>query len=124
MKFLRLLFSLALLVFAGLFSCKENENEKLLPGKWSGVEWLIDGQPSTYAVTSTSFEFLPDGSYQYRYQDRIEKGSFYLSGNELYTTPEGGVKMMVKLRKLTADSLIFDMNRGGQAESLTLVRQH
>ena len=52
----------------------------------------------------------------------IENGKYYITNNELYTTPDGGTKMMVKITKLTQDSLVFDMNRGGQAETLTLLR--
>jgi hypothetical protein len=51
-----------------------------------------------------------------------EKGTYYINGNELFTTPDGGTKMMVKLDKLTTDSLVMHMNRGGTSETLTLIR--
>ena len=40
----------------------------------------------------------------------------------LFTKPAGEKEIMVKIAKLTGDSLIFDMNRSGQSETLILTR--
>ena len=41
----------------------------------------------------------------------------------LFTKPEGQAEIMVKISKLTNDSLVFDMNRGGTVEVLTLLKK-
>ena len=114
------LFSFFLLTL--LLSCTQSENDKLIIGQWTGIEWLIEGQPSTHTPGDAIFTFDSLGLYTFTYQDNTEKGSYYIANNQLFTTPEGGIKMMVKIPKLTRDTLIFDMNRGGQSEKLTLVR--
>ncbi|HJW29557.1 MAG TPA: hypothetical protein VJ508_09950, partial [Saprospiraceae bacterium] len=61
--------------------------------------------------------------YTFTYADHAEKGNYFVSNHQLFTTPEGGIKMMVKVIRLTADTMVFDMNRGGQAEQLTLAKK-
>jgi hypothetical protein len=46
-----------------------------------------------------------------------------VDGDKLYTHAEGQQEIMVKIIKLTADSLTFDMNRGGVSEKLFLKRE-
>ena len=41
----------------------------------------------------------------------------------LFTTALKQNEIMVKIMKLTKDSLVFDMNRGGQPETLTLLKK-
>lgn len=105
-----------------LFACQQPIDKKMLIGDWKGAQWLIQGQTADYDATSTFFSFQEDGTYTYRYTDMEEKGKYFVSRNELITTPDGGIKMMVKLEKLTSDSLVMNMNRGGTSETLTLVR--
>jgi hypothetical protein len=107
---------------AMLSSCTEKIDKKLLPGVWKGAEWIVAGVQDEIDASSASFSFQPDGQYTYTYNDAVEKGKYYVTNGELYTTPDGGTKMMVKITTLTQDSLVFNMNRGGQAETLTLVR--
>ena len=116
-----LLSSFFLLLF--FLSCTQSENDKLIIGQWTGTEWLTEGQPSGHSPGDAVFTFDETGNYSFQYRDNIEKGTFYVNNNQLFTTPEGGIKMMVKIPKLTEDTLIFDMNRGGQAEKLTLIRK-
>jgi Lipocalin-like domain len=104
------------------YSCMERADVKLLHGQWKGVQWLVEGLPGEFDPSTTVFDFQPDGMYTYSYNDAVETGKYFVSNNELFTTPDGGVKMMVKIEKLTADSLVFRMNRGGQAETLKLIR--
>ncbi len=106
-----------------LTSCKKSENKNLIIGHWTGTEWLVEGHPSTHIPEDATFTFDDTGNYTYAYAGNIEKGDYFISNNQLFTTPEGGIKMMVKVIKLTQDTLVFDMNRGGQAERLTLVRK-
>jgi hypothetical protein len=103
-------------------ACKPSEKDRVIEGQWYGADWTINGQPAGYNVGQVAFQFNPDGTYQYAYQDLEESGVYFITGQELYTTPDGGTKIMVKLKTLTADTLQMEMNRGGQLELLTLTR--
>lgn len=113
---------MCLLLLGVLTSCFETVDKGLLLGKWQGVEWTVEGQPGAIDATQASFHFMEDGTYTYMYGENSERGTYYTSYQELYTTPDGGIKMMVKIQKLTSDSLIFEMNRGGQGEKLVLLK--
>ncbi|MEP6793002.1 MAG: lipocalin family protein [Saprospiraceae bacterium] len=113
---------LLLASFTFLFSCNNGEQNKMILGKWTGIEWLVNGHPSSHTPGEAIFTFNEEGLYTFEYAGSVENGKYYVNNNELFTTPEGGIKMMVKIPKLTQDTLIFDMNRGGQSERLTLKR--
>lgn len=113
---------LILSVAFSIVACQHAIDKKMLLGEWKGAQWLIEGQTADYDATSTFFSFRDDGTYTYRYTDMEEKGKYFVSRDELITTPDGGIKMMVRIEKLTSDSLVMNMNRGGTAETLTLVR--
>ena len=106
-----------------LSSCSHSENEKLISGSWQGTEWLVNGQPSGRNVQQTAFSFDDKGQYSFDYGDAKETGTYKVENDMLFTTPQGQNEMMVKILKLTKDSLVFDMNRGGTRETLTLVRK-
>ena len=107
-----------------IFSCKTNtESNKLIVGNWSGTEWLINGKPSDLDVHNTRFTFNDKGEYTYEYSGNKEKGTYKIENDRLFTKPVGEQEIMVKIMKLTKDSLVFDMNRGGQPESLTLIKK-
>ncbi|MDB5201305.1 MAG: hypothetical protein JWQ27_714 [Ferruginibacter sp.] len=105
-----------------LFSCSEKENNKLIVGKWTGTEWLINGQPSNRNTAATIFNFDEKGGYTFSYAGTEEKGTYKVENNMLFTKPAGEQEIMVKINKLSKDSLVFDMNRSGTAEILTLLR--
>ena len=104
-------------------SCNSSENNKLIVGKWSGSEWLIDGKASGRDVAGTQFVFDSTGKYTYEYSGSKEEGTYKVENNMLFTKPANQTEMMVKIVKLTRDSLVFDMNRSGVAETLTLLRK-
>lgn len=106
-----------------LMACGPTADKKLLHGQWKGAEWVMVNQPGTIDASLVSFSFGTDGRYTYTYNEAVEQGDYFVSNNELYTTPDGGTKMMVKIELLTSDSLRFRMNRGGTSELLTLVKQ-
>ncbi|HUM53578.1 MAG TPA: lipocalin family protein [Chitinophagales bacterium] len=110
-------------LFLITFSCSNSEEKKLLIGDWNGAEWLVGGNPSDYDAKQVHFTFKTDGGYSSDFGGDKEKGTYLLRDNSLYTTPEGQLEIMVKIQKLTSDSLVFDMNRSGQAETLTLIRK-
>ncbi|MGG9971965.1 lipocalin family protein [Ferruginibacter sp. SUN002] len=106
-----------------LISCGDTTNNKLIIGSWQGAEWLVNGQPSDNNAKATSFTFNEKGDYTFNYGGVIEKGTYKVENAMLFTTPEKQQEIMVNITKLTNDSLVFDMNRGGQPETLTLLRK-
>ena len=115
------LFLIALISIT-LASCFEKVDKSLIIGRWTGVEWLSDGAPSDYVPSKAAFTFNNNGNYSFEYGGTIENGKYFISNDQLFTTPEGGIKMMVKIVQLTNDTLVFDMNRAGISEKLTLVK--
>ena len=117
--------SVAILV-SGLYcltfcSCFDAKEKQLIIGSWTGVEWESDGG-SAYPPQSAAFTFDENRQYTYSFAGQTEKGTYFISNKQLYTTPEGGKKIMVRIDKLVQDTLIFAMNREGVLEKLTLVR--
>lgn len=103
-------------------SCSDTKNNKMIIGNWSGAEWLIGGNPSGRDVEHTSFSFDEKGNYVFMYAGTKEEGTYKIENDMLFTKPKNENEIMVKINKLTTDSLVFDMNRGGQAEKLYLIR--
>ncbi len=104
-------------------ACGDLKNNKLIIGNWQGAEWLVNGQPSENNPLVTSFSFNDKGEYSFTYSGTVEKGSYKVENNMLFTTATGQQEIMVYIKNLTTDSLVFDMNRGGQAETLTLLKK-
>ncbi|MEO6131850.1 MAG: lipocalin family protein [Saprospiraceae bacterium] len=113
---------LLLAVMVWLQACSKNEKTNMIIGRWKGSEWLVEGSPSSHAPEQAIFTFSEDGTYSFEYAGDMEHGTYYVNNSQLFTTPDGGIKIMVKIPKLTRDTLIFDMNSGGQGEKLTLIR--
>ena len=112
---------LAFMVFTCL-SCVDTKNNKLIIGYWTGSQWTVNGKPSANKATGTHFSFDSTGNYLYEYPGYTEKGSYKVEHDMLFSTPFNQREIMVKILKLTADSLVFEMNREGQAEQLTLIK--
>lgn len=106
-----------------VISCIHSANKELLVGEWVGTEWLANGIPSGIDATKVNFKFQADGGYSAEIGGNKEEGTYILREDKLYTRPKGQLEIMVKIAKLTTDSLVFDMNRSGQAEVLTLIRK-
>jgi hypothetical protein len=113
-----------LFIVCAFAACADTENNRLIVGSWNGSEWLVEGKTSGKNATGTSFNFDKDGNYTYNYAGTIEKGTYKVEKNNLFTKPEGELEMMVKITTLTNDSLVFDMSRGGRPETLILIRKH
>jgi hypothetical protein len=120
MKFIKKIFAIVFLLF--ISSCSNDENNKLIIGNWSGSEWLVNGMPSDRNVIETHFMFDDKGNYTFTYSGTEEKGTYKVENKMLFTKPANQQEIMVKITKLTKDSLVFDMNRGGASEVLTLLR--
>ena len=115
-----------LLVFIStiLLSCADTTNNKMIIGEWDGAMWLIDGKPSNLRAAETHFSFDSTGKYSFRYAGNNETGTYKVENDMLFTKPEGEKEIMVKIATITQDSLVFDMNRSGQAETLILTRRN
>ena len=104
-------------------SCAHTENNKLIIGHWQGIEWLENGKPSELNASGTAFNFTDKGTYRFDYGSNRENGTYKVENDMLFTTPENQTEIMVKIAKLTPDSLVFEMNRSGGQERLTLLRR-
>ncbi len=113
---------LSILAFLLLTSCADTKNNKLIIGKWKGAQWESNGKALERNVETTFFTFDEKGTYTFENNGNQEACTYKVEVDNLFTTPKNQQEMMVKITKLTGDSLVFDMNRSGQAETLTLVK--
>src|SRR5262245_53524723 len=115
---------LTLFIAIALASCqKTNDKNPALLGTWQGTEWLIFDQPSDMDATRVQFEFREDGSFTADFGEQKKQGTWRTNGDKLYTTENGMQEIMVKLLKADGASLDFEMNRGGQKETLKMVKK-
>lgn len=112
----------ASLLLVLLVACSHFQKGELLYGQWKGAEWTVDGAAGQFDPTSVSFEFRPDGTYTARYGNQEESGTWWLEADKLFTSAEGQQTKKVRILQLSADTVVFDMNRAGVAEKLTLVK--
>lgn len=110
-------FSLLVIIIAG---CSNTENNKKIIGNWAGTEWLVNDAPSSLKPEEAFFMFDNNGKYSFEYAGNKEVGTYKVENDMLFTKPENQQEIMVKIFKLTTDSLVFDMNRSGANERLTL----
>ena len=122
MKIMRFILTIVPVIFFTL-SCSHSENNRLIIGKWAGVEWLVDGRPSRYNEQGTHFSFNEKGEYSFEYSGTREAGTYKVENDMLFTKPGNEQEIMVKISRLVKDTLVFEMNRSGQPETLTLVRE-
>ncbi len=90
-----------------------------IQGKWQATHWATTS--GERPVDNVNFDFHGE-TYNAKLGLKDETGSFRIDSDKLYTTAEGQQEIMVKIMKLTPDSLVFEMNRGGTQEVLTLKR--
>ena len=118
-----LLYVLIALNISMLTSCTNNQNNSLIIGKWQGAEWLVNGKPSAHNAKATIFTFNQKNEYSFDYAGTIEKGTYKVENTMLFTTAENKQEIMVNITTLTSDSLVFNMNSGGEQETLILLRK-
>lgn len=122
MKINLLIFILA--AVTGLVACqKTNDKNPALLGQWQGTEWLIFDKPSDIDAAQVQFEFKEDGSYSAQFGKQNQAGTWRTEKDKLYTTETGKQEIMVKLLKADGAALDFEMNRGGQKETLKMVKK-
>jgi hypothetical protein len=107
-----------------LGACKKaNDKNPVLFGKWKGTEWLIFDKPSGMDAGKVHFEFKEDGTYGANFGDQAQTGVWRTDKDKLYTTETGKKEIMVKLLQTDTSNLVFEMNRGGQKETLKLIKE-
>jgi Lipocalin-like domain len=106
-----------------LTSCADTKNNKNIIGSWHAVAWEANGKPLDRNVTTTNFTFTDKGAYTFENAGNIEDGTYKVEIDNLFTTAKGKQEIMVKIIKATNDSLIFDMNNGGQSETITMLKK-
>ena len=106
-----------------LTSCADTKNNKIIIGKWHATTWEANGKPLSRNVETTYFTFTEKGTYTFENAGTLEDGTYKVEIDNLFTTAKGKNEIMVKIVKATNDSLVFDMNNGGQAETITLLKK-
>ena len=120
MKHILSLLIIGLLSFA---ACKRaNDNNPAIIGKWQGKEWLVFGKPMGEDASQVEFEFTAEGDYSARFGEQEESGVWRTQKEKLYTTAQGQQEIVVKILRLDSTTLKFEMNRGGQQETLELTK--
>ncbi len=106
------------------FSChKDLIEEAEMVGTWKCVE--IEEKGEIPPLQDIVFDFKADSTYHLHDNDLNagQKGQWYTMEDKLYTHPEGGKLMAVKLGRSGNDTLRFYQNRGGFPVVWTMVRQ-
>lgn len=116
------------LLFATVLSlscnnANNNVNEKLVVGKWQAISWVNALNQQVEQSQGIEFYFSNDKKYTYTNSGVIEKGTYKVENEMLFTTPDKQLEMMVKIVKATNDSLILKMERRGQEETLSLLKK-
>lgn len=112
----------ALLLFITACKSEPKFDITLLHGEWTGADWLVQGKSSGRDAREVRFTFDATNTYTASYGEQKESGTYRVEGDKLYTTAEDKIEKVVKVERISADSLFLDMNRVGQAEQLILVK--
>jgi len=115
---LRIFYSLSLIF---IFSACANEkyDALLLPGEWNTTSWVVE-KTNKKIENKMDFTFGTDGRYEIDYGTVKESGKYWIAGDFLHTVEDGESEKKVKLTKLTADQMDFQMNRTGYIELVSL----
>ena len=109
-----------------VLACQAAIDKEQIYGTWKAAAFIDNGKKSEIDLTNVEFKFNPDGTYHYHGTLEMEEsGRYYLTGKLLYTTDTTqtkGIEKSVKIAKLTADSLFFQMNAGGVPQSFELYK--
>ncbi len=100
------------------FSCGKELADDII-GTWDTISWTVEGAEKTNEM-AVKFIFNGDKTYEARYGSKVEKGTYRVFGRNLYTTEQGKLEKLVKFDFDENLNLIFNMNRVGTAEQMTL----
>jgi len=101
--------------------CNSVHDEALLHGQWKTSKWIVVASGKNIQ-NQMDFTFTPDKTYEVDYGSQQENGTYYIAGEYLHTKENGAIDKSVKIKLLTADSLVFEMNRAGALEHVLLLK--
>lgn len=90
-------------------------------GEWKQDSWVIIANNRSIN-RQMDFTFTADERYEVDYGSEVERGKYWFVDDDLLTQEDGQSKKKVQIVHLTPDTLIFEMNRGGQIEQVTYIR--
>ncbi len=109
-----------------LISACQTISKKKLYGTWVAVELIEEGEIQDIDLSSASFTFRKDMTYNYENTDFLrEAGKYELRGSVVVTTDtldQMATKKAVEIIYLDKDSLHFEMNAAGKRQVLKLVK--
>jgi len=123
MKKLKTILFMALSLVLVFSSCIDSVNNKLIIGKWKATEWLENDTPNIANATNTAFNFDDKGNYTFSHNETVNKGTYKVENDMLFTTEEGMQEIMVNISKINNDSLVLIMNNSGVIEKLILIKE-
>lgn len=106
-----------------LSSCFVEHNKPLLIGNWSMISWTVQQTGDNITGQKMDMSFGEDDRYKVDYGTQEEVGKWWVAGNNLYTIEDGFAQKMVRITHLENDTLVFEMNRSGRIEIVTLVKK-
>ncbi len=113
-----------LILLLAAFGCqKTNDKNPAVIGRWQGVTWLIFDKPADMDASKVHFEFKEDGTYNASFGEQMQAGTWRTEKDKLYTMAADKQEIMVKLLVADGTNLNFEMNRGGQKETLQLIKE-
>lgn len=117
---------LPFLLSVTLISACQTISKKKLYGTWLAVELIEEGEIQDMDLSSASFTFRPDMTYNYDNTEHLrEAGKYELRGSVVVTTDtlnQMSMKKAVEIIYLDKDSLHFEMNAAGKRQVLKLVK--
>ncbi|MFT6320125.1 MAG: hypothetical protein ACJAT4_001047 [Granulosicoccus sp.] len=98
-----------------IFTCKKID-ETLLHGEWKVSSMIEKGKPTDKGAEQATFNFHPNGTYNYEISYYKEAGHYDTKDGKLYTTDtlnSDRIKKVVRVLNITSDSLVLEMNNAG-----------
>ena len=90
-------------------------------GKWTQDSWIIVANNNP-VNRQMDFTFTEGKRYTVNYGSELEEWKYWFIDDDFFTQEDGREKKKVRIVKLTPDTLVFEMNRGGQIERVSYVR--
>lgn len=112
----------AFMLFATSCETKPAFEPALFEGAWKCSVLYNDGVENLNPQTII-FDFKLDSTYSYVGGSYTETGKWWLEGDKLVTAAEGDLEKKVQIEKITADTLIMNMNDRGTDMKLILLPQ-
>ena len=102
-----------------LIACNDGVDKTKLYGQWKTTEWK-ELASNRIIPNTMEFDFQENGQYVLDYGSEIEEGKWWIRGDFLHTREKGQMEKKVKITKISGDSMVFHMNRGGILEQVIL----